>query len=529
MRSHNLNDQTRHGALFNRRATRSSGVLNAQSRPGSLFNRRAKKPGVVAQSGEIALPFTSGAGSLFNRRAERSNAETQSGDTGPPLRSDAGAPRGKHWLAFAGVYLFTLMLYARPNDLFPALGDFPLVKIVAMSVLTIYILSKGAAGDRLSVWTLEMTMLVAIAALGLLFMPIAASPKDSLDTLTDPYLKTVIIFILMVNLVDTRQRIFSLWKLVVICGAALGVGAIRSYMKGEFAAQGLRIEGLVGGMFENPNDLATALNILLPFAVALTGASKGLARLFYLGCAAFLTIGVLVTLSRGGFLGLIASSGVLLWKLGRGRRLKTTLGAALICGILFAVMPGGYENRIATIFNNEQDQTGSAQERRELMERAASIAINRPIVGVGMGNFHIYSIREKEAHNAYLEIAAELGVMGLIAYLIVIFAPLRSLHRIERQTRGMRSKSEREMYWLSVSIQAAFVAYMVCSFFASIQYLWYLYYTAAYAVALRQIHAAEEMESSLSNNQALAPAPAANAKTARGALWPSYRMRQGIG
>jgi len=35
---------------------------------------------------------------------------------------------------------------------------------------------------------------------------------------------------------------------------------------------------------------------------------------------------------------------------------------------------------------------------------------------------------------------------------------------------------------------------MVCSFFASIQYLWYLYYTAAYAVALRQIHAAEEIE-----------------------------------
>jgi hypothetical protein len=35
---------------------------------------------------------------------------------------------------------------------------------------------------------------------------------------------------------------------------------------------------------------------------------------------------------------------------------------------------------------------------------------------------------------------------------------------------------------------------MVCSFFASIQYLWYLYYTAAYAVALRRIHAAEETE-----------------------------------
>jgi O-antigen ligase len=461
-----LKDQTRPGALFNRRATLSTDVLGSQRPPGALFKGRAKSPNAVEQGGEIGLPLT----------------------------SSAEATRGKHWLAFAGVYLFTLMLYARPNDLLPALGDFPLVKIVAISVLLIYIGSKISAGDRLSVWTLEMTMLVVIAALGLLLMPIAASPQQSIDMLTDTYLKTVIIFILMVNLIDTRRRIFSLWKLVVVCGAALGAGAIKSYMKGEFAMKGLRIEGLVGGMFENPNDLATALDLLLPFAVALTLMSKGLARLFYLVCVAVLAVGVLFTLSRGGFLGLMASSGVLLWKLGRGRRLKTALGVALICGILLAVTPGGYGARMATIFNNDQDQTGSAQLRNELMKRAASIAISRPVVGVGMGNFHIYSIREKQAHNAYLEIAAELGVMGLIAYLILILAPLRSLYRIERQTRGMRSKSEREMYWLSVCIQAAFIAYMVCSFFASIQYLWYLYYTAAYAVALRRIHAAEETE-----------------------------------
>jgi O-antigen ligase len=498
MRS-NLNDRTRPGALFNGRATRSGDVLNSQRRPGALFNRRANSPNAVEQGGEIGLPLT----------------------------SDAGAPRGKHWLAFAGVYLFTLMLYARPNDLLPALGDFPIVKIVAISALLIYIGSKITAGERLSFWTLEMTMLVVIAALGLLFMPIAVSPQHSMAVLTDVYLKTVIIFILMVNLIDARQRIFSLWKLVVVCGAALGLGAIRSYIKGEFTMRGLRIEGLVGGMFENPNDLATALNLLLPFAIALTVISKGLARLFFLGCAAVLTVGILVTLSRGGFLGLLAVCVVLLWKLGRGRRMKTILAAVLICGTLLAVMPGGYGARITTIFNTEQDKTGSAQQRRELMERAASIAITRPLTGVGMGNFHIYSIHDKPAHNAYLEIAAELGVMGLIAYLILIFAPLRSLHRIERQTRGRRSKSAWEMYWLSVSIQAAFIAYMVCSLFASIQYLWYLYYTAAYAVALRQIYAAEEMEILSTDNQAPASPLEPGAKSAGGAFWPSSGLRQG--
>ena len=95
MRS-NLNDRTRPGALFNWRATQSGDVLSSQRRPGALFNRRAKSPNAVEQGDEIGLPLTSG----------------------------AGAPRGKHWLAFAGVYLFTLMLYARPNDLLPALGDF---------------------------------------------------------------------------------------------------------------------------------------------------------------------------------------------------------------------------------------------------------------------------------------------------------------------------------------------------------------------------------------------------------------------
>lgn len=464
-------------------------------------------------------------GTLIRPRAVRPGTVSHRGGIGLPSRTETLAIRGKHWLAFAGVYLFTLLLYARPNDLFPGLGSFPLVKIVAIGALMAYIASKAASGERLSVWTKEMTMLLVIMALGLILAPVAASPSDSLNTLSDPFLKTVIIFILMVNLIDTRQRIFSMWKLVVICGSALGLDAIKSYARGEFTARGVRIEGLVGGMFGNPNDLATALVVLLPFAIFLALSSKGVARLFYLGCAAIMTIATLVTFSRGGFLGLIAMGGVLLWKLGRGRRFRTLLASALICGILFVVTPGGYGSRISTIFNIEEDETGSAQERRELMELAASMAIRRPIVGVGMGNFHIYSIHEKQAHNSYLEIAAELGVMGLIAYLIVILAPLRSLRRIERKTKAMESESDTEMYRLSVCIQAALIAYMVCSFFASIQYLWYLYYTAAYAVALRQIHKAEELENATSPGEIL-KAPAYSKQT-RGTLWQSVWDRTG--
>src|SRR5262249_37855219 len=111
---------------------------------------------------------------------------------------------------------------------------------------------------------------------------------------------------------------------------------------------------------------------------------------------------------------------------------------------------------------------------------------------------HIYSIREQRAHNSYLEISAELGLGALVFYLVMIFAPLRSLRRIERdalgngvQARGQPvTPQSPDIYYLSLTFQAALAGYVVCSFFGSIQYLWFLYYPLAYAVALRRIHAA---------------------------------------
>ncbi|HEY7182958.1 MAG TPA: hypothetical protein VIC84_16120, partial [Blastocatellia bacterium] len=90
---------------------RSRGIQKAH------VNRLAPRPPAIRPGGAIGLRFRPGAGALFSRRAERLKAEARSGRPGLPPTSGAIATRGKHWLAFAGVYLFTLMLYARPNDL----------------------------------------------------------------------------------------------------------------------------------------------------------------------------------------------------------------------------------------------------------------------------------------------------------------------------------------------------------------------------------------------------------------------------
>jgi O-antigen ligase len=124
-----------------------------------------------------------------------------------------------------------------------------------------------------------------------------------------------------------------------------------------------------------------------------------------------------------------------------------------------------------------------------LLDRAIEVAANHLVIGIGIGNFSYYSIHNKLAHNAYVEISAELGVAGLIAYLILILAPIRSLRRIERANAASRNPDKREMYFLSVGVQSAIASYLVCSFFGSVQYQWFIYYIAAYAVSLRCLEA----------------------------------------
>jgi hypothetical protein len=82
-----------------------------------------------------------------------------------------------------------------------------------------------------------------------------------------------------------------------------------------------------------------------------------------------------------------------------------------------------------------------------------------------------------------------MGMAALVCYTMFIVAPLRKLGQIGRETFEARSNSN--YYYLAVGLQASLLGYMVCSFFASVAYLWYVYYLVAYAVCLRRLYESE--------------------------------------
>ena len=93
-------------------------------------------------------------------------------------------------------------------------------------------------------------------------------------------------------------------------------------------------------------------------------------------------------------------------------------------------------NRISTI--NTEDT--STQQRLRYYKHSISQIIQNPIIGVGLGNWKIKSIDyDKQdiegyiipyhTHNDFLEIGAELGLIGLIIYLMIFFYPLMDLYK----------------------------------------------------------------------------------------------------
>lgn len=399
-----------------------------------------------------------------------------------------------HAFTYLGIFLFTFVLYFRPYELIPALSGFSqIAMLLALATLAIYLPSQLALEGNLTARPHEVHLILLLAVAALLSMPTAINPGEAWETFNDTFLKAVLMFIVMVNVVRTEWRLKGLIWLSLGVGCLLSLNALDNYWAGNFTVEGYRVEGNMGGMFANPNDMALHLVTVTPLALALMLTTRKITgKLLYASCAALMLAGTVVTFSRGGFLGIAAALLVMGWKLGRRNRLAVILAGAVVLIAFLALAPGGYGVRLLSLFNSNLDPVGSSSARRELLIKSIKVALQHPLFGIGMGNFHIVSIHEHVSHNSYTQVAAEMGMAAAALYTLFIVTPLRRLWQIERETFNERRKSH--FYYLTVGLQASLFAYMVSSFFASVAYQWYVYYLVAYAICLRRIYDIEHKE-----------------------------------
>jgi O-antigen ligase len=397
--------------------------------------------------------------------------------------------RRGHAISFIGIFLFTIAVYLRPYEFIPVLWPLRTMAFwIALVTALAYVPTQLGLEGNLTSRPREVNLLLLFGLTVLLSVPFGDDPAYSWGGFLD-FLKVILIFVVLVNVVRTEKR----WKILVFLLLAiscfLSVSALRNYRSGAQLVEGFRVKGSIGNMLENPNDMALHLVTMLPISVGLLLSTRNqLAKLFYIACALLMLGGIAVSFSRGGFLGLFCVAGVVIWKLRSRHRFLVVVAGAVLAGALLLFAPGAIADRFSSVF--DKDQGSSVGARKDDLKRSLLVSARHPLFGIGIGNYMFRSNRGLATHNAYTQVSSELGITALVLYVLFIITPLKRLRVIEK--RHFDPDVKTRYYYLAVCLQASLVGYMVSSFFASVAFLWYVYYLVGLAVCLIRLYEIEQ-------------------------------------
>lgn len=386
--------------------------------------------------------------------------------------------------AFKVLLLFSFLYYARPEDLVPGSAYVPIGKIVGGLALLAMVF--GAGKIKLSKIPAEIRLLFALFIWLSLTIPFAWWKGGAFDTVYGKFSKGVIIALMVTVLVT---RISELRKLLFVQVASIALVTIASMAVNH----NLRMQGALGGIYENPNDLAINIALNWPIAFAFLLLAKGpVKKAIWAVAMLVMLLGVFLTYSRGGLLALLLAFVVCLWQFGiKGKRIHVLAGAvaAIVLAVAIApfagLSPSYWIGRMSTIVSSSSDDSydnGSKQAREELFDKSVGFMKSHPVFGIGPGNFESLSGSWRVAHNSYTELGAEAGIPALLLFVFVLICAFRNLGGASQSHVG-----DRETDIFTGAMWASLAAFVLGAIFSSMEYELFPYFLVAYTSVLYKL------------------------------------------
>ena len=286
----------------------------------------------------------------------------------------------------------------------------------------------------------------------------------------------VAVLMLIVATTVSDQRVLRWMIYAFVAGAVLTV--LQGIASGGLSTSAVETatEGRLEGGQGDPNFLAAGIAPAMILALAaFTGLRGSASRWWLMSALMILALGLAASESRGGALAALAAivAAVVVFK---NRRMETMAVLAVVIGIAaawFSVSPSAWER--VTDF----DSGGSG--RNELWQVAGRIVEDKPIAGVGLNNYQAVAAdyvdqagslarldlivdRAQEVHNAYLQLLAETGIIGLALLLTVAVGSLRAAWRAADRFHALGDETAES---LARGVVVALVALMAASLFIS--------------------------------------------------------------
>jgi putative inorganic carbon (hco3(-)) transporter len=420
----------------------------------------------------------------------------------PNVQSESAQPKVNEQsarLSFFFVVLFTIAIYARPEDIFPVLAQLHLTFVLGLCAGLAYLGSYLLGNVRLT-WTRELQIVLLLTGCFVAGVPFAYWRGGSFQLLTQVWLKTLIVFFLLTQTLVSVDRIRKiLWAIIlselVVCAYSIVQSSHAVWVDQRLSGVSL---GILGWNF-----LGLAAALTIPYIAAIYILQPGFFKTSLLISSVLFLLWMLVlTASRSGSLNVLFSIALTcLFVLGGTTRGKL-IGVAivLIAVVAIGLAPGVFWQRMATIWSsseNSQNEVAasavmSEQERLGVLERAIHYSLENPLLGLGLGNFQVASGTETGkpeawlgAHNTFVEISSEAGIPALLLFAALLWTAIQRMHMLGK--KPITGSYGLELKLMARATLVSLLSFIFGAFFAHIGYEYFLYYPVAFAVGIQNI------------------------------------------
>ena len=285
------------------------------------------------------------------------------------------------------------------------------------------------------------------------------------------YFVFISFYFVIINTVDTREKLYGLLRLFVISGALVALYGVMQYVFGWTTTNAWIDEEMfeddtmrVFSTLANPNVLGEYLLLVLPVSIVffLKDKVRSLSKWVYMGISLIMLLCLVLTQSRGCWLGFMVSAVVFI-TFYEGR--WWALVPLALCALPF-VLPETVVDRLLSIGDMSDSSTSY---RVFIWLGAMGILRNYLIGGIGMGEaafsevyplFSYNAIIAPHAHNTYLQLLVEAGLPALVVFIAMLVVYFKNTHIVYKK----RHKKSR-VSTIILGINAGILGFLVQSMF----------------------------------------------------------------
>lgn len=353
------------------------------------------------------------------------------------------------------------------QELFPFLAKINFQKLVtAGALIGIFFESNTLDSIKKSLSSRMGKVIIFLFFWMIISVPLSIFPGHSFEFLTEVLWKVIAIFLMILAYGSSKERFDKIiWTYIMALGFLSTLTLVDAGGISRFS---------VGGGYD-PNDTALQFLMAFPFFVWKFRSSTGIMKIVTGAGSIILLIGIVATKSRGGFVGLMAVTAIMIFQMNRTENLgivKIFLLITVMASIMNYFGGSEYQESISTIFNPSADYNITSDTGRlAIWERGIDILLKNPLQGVGVDNYitadgRLYAdvgSRWNTAHNSFIQIGAELGFPGLFAFCFLIWGSIKRTRNIISVSKNVDLNNYRRI--TAYSIIGSWVGYIVGGFF----------------------------------------------------------------